>query len=970
MLLLLRMKTSYLQKLPWLLAGLAHTSEDTARGIACKILEQWNEDPRPQAHHRVTADLLQPGLFLDSLRAFANGQEFCQMPRDFQLRVAMWRFVPVVETTIEEKHARVALSKKRHHLGPVRISLANRLPLLERWLQRGHVSAQELLSAFEKCRSLKKLPFLLGVEDHPLLVDNYGAQKPAQMRVALAKVIYHCDLQSMYEPHDAASRENFRLKRKAADAQARLVGRQAAGALQFEGVLRNAMVQHMLVKHDDAEGTCYYSAPRSCLTFRSVEALLQEPQTKRCRGDLDEDVAEANALMPELDVDVPPPSEVVTFQIVMKNPNDKKLLRPCVGAGGKLSKGAVVVCHLPMCAGNALTSEDVLISGTSSATQDVSGQFLLSNFHGSVEELQTSMRKWRKPELCWTLQEIDVLGMQHGELHDVLDGLVAAGAFQNNPLSLGFSALPGQVAPLQLMEQHGLTCRSGQQDIRWFLTCAGAEQLTSCTRLKNPAQLFQVRGHLKLEDRTTYELMMLLQEESWQWRRWVPVSKRTRRLSLAGHTFDEYRKGQPKLWYSTDLPSATYMRVLLKADELFEQGLPAIAHGRDEAFYKALLQGDFELAVGRLEDIPPELDALDDGQQPDVLAAIAVPEPFPLAGEHADAASEHDTDIAAEDDANEDNGAGVFGPDDDMQSESADSLLAELEAQVGTEEASPANNAAVPMNIVGNDDEGQPSAFADGPPPAAVAPAADVRAAAAPVAEGPQLENGFFGPFRITAKQPGTTGGGKFGGLQATCVFHKRSNVSGCKRYLAMESAEPEEFDRTMMRLMHWCTLAPNYDRQRDHLAVPLPPETCPPWAVLQAKKDLIVVPDPATVRSDVELDKAAAAAALPAPILEPKAKAKGKAKAVSAKSKSKAKAAPAAAKVKAKAKSKAKVKAKSGSRSSRAPAASAAPASDEAGSDSPAAPTDEAGSDSPDNAASSESSADSSTSSDSSSSS
>ena len=59
------------------------------------------------------------------------------------------------------------------------------------------------------------------------------------------------------------------------------------------------------------------------------------------------------------------------------------------------------------------------------------------------------------------------------------------------------------------------------------------------------------------------------------------------------------------------------------------------------------------------------------------------------------------------------------------------------------------------------------------PPVAAIGPpagAGEVRRAPqvrdpapAPAAEAPELENGFFGIFRITAKQPGTVGGGAYG---------------------------------------------------------------------------------------------------------------------------------------------------------------------------------------------------------------
>ena len=41
--------------------------------------------------------------------------------------LAIFRLFSVVETSIEEKHGRVALDIKKHKIGPIRVSLANRL---------------------------------------------------------------------------------------------------------------------------------------------------------------------------------------------------------------------------------------------------------------------------------------------------------------------------------------------------------------------------------------------------------------------------------------------------------------------------------------------------------------------------------------------------------------------------------------------------------------------------------------------------------------------------------------------------------------------------------------------------------------------------------------------------------------------------------------------------------------------------
>ena len=226
------------------------------------------------------------------------------------------------------------------------------------------------------------------------------------------------------------------------------------------------------------------------------------------------------------------------------------------------------------------------------------------------------MRKWRSVGLAWSFRSIEPLGFDHVEVDRLLAGMVSAGAFENNSSSLGFSALEEQLSLLQVVQQLGLVTCKGAQDIRWFLTDAGAKDLVSCAKLSKPLRLFHVPADLPLEDATVYELAISLQQAGWQWQPWVPVSKRTRRLALAGHMFDDHVPGGPKIWYSTERPGRSYMLVLLQAQSLFDMGLPAIAHCQEEARYKALLKGDIEAKLARGVLMAADVEALADAPAP------------------------------------------------------------------------------------------------------------------------------------------------------------------------------------------------------------------------------------------------------------------------------------------------------------------------------------------------------------------
>jgi hypothetical protein len=159
MLLLLKVKTAHVDKLPWLFCALAHTDEGIARSYGKLIKDAWSQDPRREAHHRITWSLMKPGsAFSQALDAFVAGAARSSLPVEFRMRIASFRFVAFVETTIEAKHARTSLARKAHHLGPVRISLANRLPFLERSIRTGHIEVEQLIQKFQQARHLADVP--------------------------------------------------------------------------------------------------------------------------------------------------------------------------------------------------------------------------------------------------------------------------------------------------------------------------------------------------------------------------------------------------------------------------------------------------------------------------------------------------------------------------------------------------------------------------------------------------------------------------------------------------------------------------------------------------------------------------------------------------------------------------------------------------------------------------------------------
>eukprot|EP00972_Heterocapsa_arctica_P016728 2467428-Heterocapsa_arctica.AAC.1 len=116
------------------------------------------------------------------------------------------------------------------------------------------------------------------------------------------------------------------------------------------------------------------------------------------------------------------------------------------------------------------------------------------------------------------------------------------------------------------------------------------------------------------------------------------------------------------------------------------------------------------------------------------------------------------------------------------------------------------------------------------------------------------LPMGRYGIFTISPKQPGRQAG-PHGGYQVRCPFHRLNAKSECKKYLRIAGPGIEDKRITIRRLMWWCTMAKDFDRQRLHLNQPLPPEQCPSFPYLRAK-NVSDKPLPGSVRTDVELDR------------------------------------------------------------------------------------------------------------------
>ena len=140
--------------------------------------------------------MLRPGSpFREEMIAFHQGKPRWECSELFLINLGVFRLIPVIETTIEEKHARATFEAARHTIGPVRLSLANRLPLLERSLTRQPELLTQFLQSLERTRQFYKMPSHFGFASHPIFAEQ---QSPSTWKLTqhIASILYHCDIEA------------------------------------------------------------------------------------------------------------------------------------------------------------------------------------------------------------------------------------------------------------------------------------------------------------------------------------------------------------------------------------------------------------------------------------------------------------------------------------------------------------------------------------------------------------------------------------------------------------------------------------------------------------------------------------------------------------------------------------------------------------------------------------------------------
>ena len=563
---LFQVKTAFWTKIPWLLAGLSHADVTVARRTAKMAMQQYDQDSRPEAHHRLSVFWLQHGTMLRmQLEQFAFGDFTIQeIGRPLYIEVAKLRFLICVETTVEGRHARVASALRTRHVGPTRISLSNRLGMLERWLTRRQVQMKDMIPCFNRCRCLTQAMNVLNFDRHPLIVSNPALRKrggPAKLHPVLMSILYNCTLENMYRPLAKQTQKDKKRKDAHRRAEEKLAG-QGTRSCTKENVYRRAMTDHLGQVMGSVGNFRSYSCPAGLLDISPLSAFMSEPAAtaKRPRTEADTDT-QGDLLVERLPMDDDfDDGSTMHFQPVLFGLHRKKTMRLGIGVSKRFKEHQFLVSLRSCLAG--FDGEVVLASRAVSA-RDSSPIFIVEGFRAPVDEVVATLKQHTPSRQHWTLPDCTLsAGLTDRDLCSTLGELMVQGAYPGGMCSGGIRLRgTAERCAVQLHEQ-SFACKLGED--RWALNDHAVRSMCSCATLLDSQPVLQLRDGIDLAQRTAFELLTLMQGQGWEWRRWVTEKQRTKKMAPIPSS---YRPGDTKVFYSTLDISRLYMQALLRAED-------------------------------------------------------------------------------------------------------------------------------------------------------------------------------------------------------------------------------------------------------------------------------------------------------------------------------------------------------------------------------------------------------------------
>ena len=87
-----------------------------------------------------------------------------------------------------------------------------------------------------------------------------------------------------------------------------------------------------------------------------------------------------------------------------------------------------------------------------------------------------------------------------------------------------------------------------------------------------------------------------------------------------------------------------------------------------------------------------------------------------------------------------------------------------------------------------------------------------------PATEAKDIIGRKIGPFRFTPKQAAQASGGRYGGWEVQCPFHRKNFKSGCRKWFGVCGPTMKDKQECAAAALEWCAAARRFNRQWMHL--------------------------------------------------------------------------------------------------------------------------------------------------------
>lgn len=116
-----------------------------------------------------------------------------------------------------------------------------------------------------------------------------------------------------------------------------------------------------------------------------------------------------------------------------------------------------------------------------------------------------------------------------------------------------------------------------------------------------------------------------------------------------------------------------------------------------------------------------------------------------------------------------------------------------------------------------------------------------------------------IGPFRFTPKQASQASGGRYGGWEVQCPFHRKNLKSGCRKWFGVCGPAMTDKQECVAAALEWCAAARRFSRQWMHLGFQVDYKTAAAAAITRQNPIFLEDLPVQRCKPDSELDASSA---------------------------------------------------------------------------------------------------------------